>query len=213
MIHVNLLPLKETQRALGERQQTSLALLSLSVALLIMVVPYVLQGRRLTHLDEEIDGVHKELQQLSEQTREAKDLDKKKNELLAKLKVIDDLNQKRVGPLHVLEGLSASSPEKLWLVEFNESKGVAQLTGMALDNQTIALFLRQLGQSPYFVNVDLVEASQSQPSTGADPSASGFKKFIIKTGIDYFGRAGKPEAPANRAAAPGNAPAAPGKQP
>ncbi len=193
MIRVNLLPLKETQRAVGQRQQLSVALLSLSVALLIMVVPFVLQGRKLSRLDDRVATLRQEIIQLNEQTREVHDLDKKKKELAAKLKVIDDLNQRRVGPLHVMEALSTSAPEKLWLVEFAESKGQANITGLALDNQTIAIFLRQLNQSPYFVKVDLDEAAlQSQPTRGAAEQSGGvFKRFIIKTGIDYFGQGGK----------------------
>ena len=80
MIRINLLPLKETQRALGQRQQISVALLTLSVALLFMVVPYVMQGRQLSHLDEQIGQLQKEIQALTEQTREARDLDQKKQE-------------------------------------------------------------------------------------------------------------------------------------
>ncbi|MBI4517132.1 MAG: PilN domain-containing protein [Deltaproteobacteria bacterium] len=201
MIRINLLPLKETQRAVGQRQQVSLALLTLSVAVLVMVIPGVLQSRKLSRLSEQMQGIEKEIARLNELTREAKDLDHKKQELLAKLRVIDDLNQKRVGPVHVLDGLSAAAPEKLWLVDFTENKGAASMIGMALDNQTIALFLRQLGQSPYFFNVDLVESSQSQPTgAGADPAAGGLKRFIIRANIDYFGRAGKTESAANGAA-------------
>jgi type IV pilus assembly protein PilN len=203
MIRVNLLPLKETQRAVGQRQQLSVALLSLSVALLLMVIPFVVQGRRLSRLDAQFESLQKEIEQLNEQTRETRDLDRKKKELQAKLKVIDELNQKRVGPLQVLEGLSASAPEKLWLIEFTESKGTATLVGMALDNQTVASFLRQLGESNYFVDVDLVEATQSQVTrAGDDPAAGGFKKFIIKAGIDYFGRRGRVDEATDGAPAP-----------
>ncbi|HUI26320.1 MAG TPA: PilN domain-containing protein [Candidatus Kryptonia bacterium] len=203
MIRINLLPLKETQRAVGQRQQLSVALLSLSVALLIMVVPFVVQGRKLSHLDDRVATLQQEIIQLNEQTREARDLDKKKKELGAKLKVIDDLNQKRVGPLHVLESLSTAAPEKLWLVEFAEVKGQATITGLALDNQTIATFLRQLAQSQYFVKVDLDEtAQQTQPNRPATEAiAGGFRRFIIRAGIDYFGQGGKAPAPSDGAVA------------
>jgi type IV pilus assembly protein PilN len=212
MIRINLLPLKETQRAIGQRQQVSVALLSLSVAILFMVIPYVIQGRRLARLDDQIDTLQREITQLNEQTKEASDLDRKKGELQAKLRVIDDLNLKRVGPLHVLEALSTTTPEKLWLVDFNESRGNATINGVALDNQTVAQFLRQLGESPYFVNVDLVETG-ANPATGslADVAGAGMKRFIIRAGIDYFGRAGKSDAAPNGAEP--KAPAAPGKRP
>lgn len=196
MIRVNLLPIKEAQRAIGRRQQMSVALLSISVALLVMVVPYVLQGRRIAQLDQDIGELTAEIEKYNAQTREVRDLEKKKSELLAKLKVIEELKRKRVGPVRMLEDLSTATPQKLWLVSFSETNGQATITGMALDNQTIASFMRSLQTSPYFFDVDLVETSQSEPvrNLGGDTSMI-FKKFIVKAQLDYLGRGGKPQAP------------------
>jgi hypothetical protein len=71
------------------------------------------------------------------------------------------------------------------------------MTGMALDNQTIAVFMRQLEASKYFFDVDLVETSQSQPVRGGTSGADGggLKKFIIKAHLDYLGRGGKVQTP------------------
>lgn len=194
MIHVNLLPIKEAQRALGRRQQVSVAVLSISVALLVMVVPYVLQGRRIAQLDREITDVSADIERYNAQTREVRDLEKKRTELQAKLKVIDDLKQKRVGPVRMLEDLSTATPQKLWLVSFSETNGQATITGMALDNQTIAGFMRSLQSSPYFYEVDLVETSQSEPVRVGGDSGMIFKKFIVKAQLDYLGRGGKAQA-------------------
>jgi type IV pilus assembly protein PilN len=196
MIRINLLPIKEAQRALGRRQQLSVALLSVSVALLVMVVPYVLQGRRFAQLDREIEQLNTEIARYNEQTREVRDLEKKRAELQAKLRVIDDLKQKRVGPVRVFEDLSGATPQKLWLVSFSEVNAQAELRGFALDNQTIATFMRQMQSSPYFYEVDLVETSQSEPVRGAAGAeiGVGFKRFIIKARLDYLGRGGKAQA-------------------
>ena len=202
MIRVNLLPIKEAQRALGRRQQVSVALLSISVALLVMVVPYVLQGRHITQLDREITDLSAEIERYNAQTREVRDLEKKRSELQAKLKVIEDLKQKRVGPVRMLEDLSTATPQKLWLVSFSETNGQATITGMALDNQTIAGFMRSLQSSPYFYEVDLVETSQSEPLRVGANSSMIFKKFIVKAQLDYLGKGGKAQA------TPGATPAA-----
>lgn len=195
MIRINLLPIKEAQRALGRRQRVSVAVLSVAVALLVMIVPYMLQGRTLAHLQRDIDQLNTELAKLNQQTREVRDLDKKRSELQAKLKVIEDLKQKRVGPVRVLEDLSGATPEKLWLVNFADTGGAATVTGMALDNQTIAAFMRQLQASKYFFDVDLVETSQGEPvrGSGAGDGAMIFKRFIIKMHLDYLGMGGKPQ--------------------
>ena len=204
MIRINLLPLKEAQRALGRRRQMSVAMLSISVALLMMVVPFVLQGRQLANVEYEIQQLNGELVKLNDQTREVRDLDKKRAELHAKLKVIEDLKQKRVGPVRMLEDLGVAVPEKLWLVEFSDLSGNATITGMALDNQTIATFMRHLQVSKYFYDVDLEKSSQSDPMRGPLGGDVGivFKKFIVKAHLDYLGTGGKAQAAAQAAPGP-----------
>ena len=200
MIRINLLPVKEAEHALKQRQQLSIVALVATFVLLLMLVPYLYQKRTISRLDKQTNQLSAELAKLDEQTKEARDLDKKQAELRTKLQVIKDLDAKRVGPARVLLDLSRAIPEKLWLEEFSESKGVATLVGWALDNQTVADFMRQLSASSYFYNVDLSEATQpenpaQQPRSLLSFSAGiRFKRFILKANVDYFGRGGKPNA-------------------
>ena len=143
MIRINLLPLKEARRAFGRRQQVSMLALSLSVTLLLMIIPYIFQGRTLAHLDQEIDQLSGEIAKLEAQAREVRDLEKKRADLQAKLKIIEDLKQKRVGPVRILADLSVATPEKLWLVDFSDNNSLTTITSLALDNQTIALLDRK----------------------------------------------------------------------
>jgi type IV pilus assembly protein PilN len=203
MIRINLLPAKESERALGQRQQRALAALGLTVALLIMVVPYAIQGRRLSGIENETAQVQEEIKRYDERVKEVRDLDKLKEELQTKLRIIEDLNHKRVGPARVLSDLSIATPDNLWVNDFKEAGGSTTISGMALDNQTIAFFMRQLQTSPYFFNVDLVETTQSTAARGVSTAPQPFKRFIINAQIDYFGRGGKPAATDAKAAAPG----------
>jgi len=195
MIRINLLPVKETERALGRRQQLSLVALGLVTTLLIMVIPYLIQGRKLSTLDARIETLTKEIQAMNLQVREVRDIDRLKKEVQTKLQIIQDLNRKRVGPARVLDDLSLAAPENLWLIDFNEVGSNATFTGLALDNETIAKFMRQLQASPYFHAVDLVETSQQGPAAQGQPAAPQFTRFIVKAAIDYFGRGGKPPEP------------------
>lgn len=192
MIRINLLPLKEVQRALDRRRQVSIALLSLTVAVLAMVVPYVLQGIEMSRIEREIEALDAEVAKLNQQAREVRELERKRADLRAKLKVITDLQSRRVGPVRMLEDLSAATPEKLWIADFTDSAGQATITGMALDNQTIATFMRQLQSSKYFFDVDLVEATENVPARGSPEGQSGivFKKFVVKARLDYTGADG-----------------------
>jgi hypothetical protein len=80
------------------------------------------------------------------------------------------------------------------LISFDEGNGTATLTGTALDNETIARFMRSLQESPYFYGVDLVETSRNVQKVAARNGVEdvSFTRFIVKAKIDYFGRGGKP---------------------
>ncbi|MGH7790372.1 MAG: PilN domain-containing protein [Candidatus Binatia bacterium] len=215
MIRINLLPLKETERAIGRRQQVALVALGLAIALLIMIVPFLIQGRQIGTLDSQIEQTNREIQQFNTQVKEVRELDRLRLEVQTKLRIIQDLNRKRVGPARVLDDLSTATPESLWLIDFNEVGGGATLTGLALDNETIARFMRQLQESQYFHSVDLVETSRTAPAAGGAAQAAApasFTRFIVKTGIDYFGQDGKPPEPPAGEKPPAGQPAAPVKQ-
>ena len=195
MTRINLLPVKDAQIANQRRQQISMVVLVGCLIALLMVIPYVLQKRQISKLDTEMEDLRVEVAKYEELTKEAKDLDKKRKELQTKLDVIKDLDKKRVGPTHVLSDLSDSVPEKLWVEDFSEQGGVATIVGWALDNQTVAAFMTQLGSSDYFNNVDLSEATQPEgteqvKSFASDSGTMRFKRFVIKANVNYFGKGG-----------------------
>jgi len=79
----------------------------------------------------------------------------------------------------VMESLSSAMPTSLWLTEFKESGGSLTMNGVAVDNQTIAEFMKAIAQSKYFKNVELIETTQGTGATGA------LKKFALKTSVVY----------------------------
>jgi len=195
MTRINLLPIKDAQISLQRRQQVALVVLGACLVALLMVIPYVLLKRQIASLDAETEELRVEVAKYEELTKEAKDLERKRKELQTKLDVIRDLDKKRVGPTRVLLDLSGSVPEKLWVEDFTEAGGVANIIGWALDNQTVAAFMRQLESSDYFNNVDLTEATQPEgteqvKSFVSDAGTVRFKRFVIKATVNYFGKDG-----------------------
>lgn len=192
MIRINLLPLRDAERAIGRRNQKSLVALGSTISALIMIVPFMIQGRQISQIEAEISETQQQITVYAKQVAEVLDLERLRVEVEAKLQVVQDLNDQRIGPARMLRDLSVATPENLWLLDFNEGNANATLTGMALDNETIARFMRQLSASPYFVAVDLVETSRRAPTSTtstADESVS-FTRFIVKAKIDYLGRDG-----------------------
>ncbi len=188
MIRVNLLPTKEKEQEASQRQELSLLGMTLIFVLLVFAAVRIGQGRTLAGVEQEISTLQKSLEVLDEKVKDVSNLEQKRKELDSKLKVIIELSNKRVGPAGVLRDLGKSTPDRAWLTDFTELKGAATLVGEAVDNQTIAEFLRELSNSAYFKKVDLVE------TTAQDKGEVKLRKFILKAQVDYAASA-KKEAP------------------
>ncbi len=179
MIRINLLPVREIRAEVGRRNDLIVAGLSLVLTAVLIGGIYLFQSHRRSSLQKELADLQTEIASLNIQVREVGDLEKKIDELKGKLKVIDDLNKKKIGPVRVMESLSSATPGRLWLTEFKESAGNLSLNGAAVDNQTIADFLRALGRSVYFKNIDLVESAQDEKNRPP------VKKFSVKGQVLY----------------------------
>lgn len=205
MIRINLMPRAEARRQ-AARQRDKQILVLIGIGLLAVILATEFFTRRHASRIQALSDEHQaELAALSKKHNEAIQLDRRRKELEAKLATIKILERQRTGPVHVLDDLGAATPDTLWLTEMREAGGMATLLGRGLDNQTIALFMRNLAASPYFANVDLVETKQ------VEDGQAKLKEFSIRANVMYAGRPMPTPVPVD---APANAaPAAPGEAP
>jgi type IV pilus assembly protein PilN len=193
VIRINLLSVHEVQRAEGRRQEARLLVLGAVAVVAGLAAVEVWSRLAMAPVRAQHERLQADVVALDQKATELSDLEKKRSELDEKLKTIALLEQRRVGPVQIMSDLSDSAPDQVWLLEFTENAGAATITGMALDNQTIAAFMRQLAQSPYFQQVDLVETTQ------AEKDGLQLKRFVVRARLSY---SGKPLEPANEVTYP-----------
>lgn len=179
MIRINLLPVRQIRAEFGRRQQLAIACIAIGITAVLAVGVHLWQWKRLSNLESERDELQKEIVSLNAKVKKVGDERKQISDLRAKKKVIDELTTKKSGPVRVMESLSTATPARLWLSEFRETGGSLAMTGMAVDNQTIAEFLKALAASGYFKDVELVETTQ------AEQDGVSLKKFSIKSSLVY----------------------------
>ena len=182
MIRINLLPLREVEREAGRRRETRLVYLALAFVLVVLAGIEVVSRSQLSPLLATQAKLKTEITVLEKKTTEYTKLDGERQDLEEKLKTIASLEAKKGGPVGVLSDLSDSAPEQVWLLEFREIGGLATISGLGLDDQTIANFMRQLSKSRYFDGVDLVETMQSEQD-GVQ-----LKRFVINARLSYAGK-------------------------
>lgn len=196
MIRINLLPVRQLEAESVRRRELTIGGVALALAFLVMGGVYFFQWREHSRLENELTDLRGEIQALNVKVKEVGELQNKIKDLRGKNKIFEDLSKKRVGPVRVLESLSLATPTSLWLTELRENRGNLMINGLAIDNQTIAEFMRALANSKYFDNVDLVEVIQEK---GAAP---GLKKFSIKSTLLYQPAEPKPVETKGKAGAP-----------
>jgi type IV pilus assembly protein PilN len=157
---------------------------------------YFYQSYQLSNLGNELAGLRKEIDALNITVKEVGELEIKIKDFAGKNKVIDDLNQKKIGPVKVMENLSVATPSTLWLTEFKETNGSSEIRGLALDNQTIADFLNTLARTGQFKDVELIETIQAEEKSGP------YKKFAIRAGVLYRAPASVTDAKSGAKVAP-----------
>lgn len=180
MIRINLLPVKELAAAVQRRRELTIGVVVLSLAALLLIAAYFQQTWQLSELNSELASLRNDIQLINVKVKQLGDMQNKIKELNNKYRVIADLNKKKSGPVGVMESLSSATPSRLWLTEFKEAGGKLTIIGMAVDNQTVADFLKALAATAYYRDVELVETTQMAQDAGP------YKKFSIRTSLHYL---------------------------
>ncbi|HEY8517386.1 MAG TPA: PilN domain-containing protein [Candidatus Binatia bacterium] len=183
MIRINLMPRAEARRQAARQRDKQIAIMIAVGLVAIIALTEFLTRRDANRTQALADEYQAELAALNKKHTAAIQLERKRKELESKLATIKILERQRTGPVHVLDDLSTATPEALWLTEMREANGSMTILGRGLDNQTIALFMRNLAASRYFTNVDLVETKQ------VEEGQAKFKEFSIRANVVYAGRA------------------------
>jgi type IV pilus assembly protein PilN len=179
VIRLNLLPVRQLNAESDRRRDLTVAGISLAITALILLGIYLYQSAQLSQLAIELPSIRKEVEVLNGKVKELGNLEAKIKELRSKHKVIEDLRGQKMGPTLVMDSLAAAIPSSLWLVELKQSGGSLIMNGLAMDNQSVAEFIRSLSRSGHFRDVELIETTQADQKTGP------FKKFSIQSGISY----------------------------
>lgn len=185
MIRINLVPQDEARRQAARQRDKQWAVIVLALLVSVIAGTEFFTRRAAKEVQGEADLYQAQLAELTRKYQETVILERRQAELEAKLKTIEILERQRRGPVHVLDDLGDATPEKLWLTEMREAGGAAVLSGRGLDNQTVALFMRNLEDSPYFSNVELVETKQ------VEEGKAKLKEFAIRSSVIYAGRQSK----------------------
>ncbi|MFT3931899.1 MAG: PilN domain-containing protein [Spongiibacteraceae bacterium] len=175
MAHINLLPWREERRQeLRKEFLTVLAGTAIAAVLVVLVANRVYSGwidnqtNRNAYLQRNID-------ELNNQVKEIKELEAKRQQLLDRMKVIQDLQGTRPLVVHVFDEMVRTLPDGVFYQSLGRSEKTIEITGVAESNNRVSSLMRQMDKSEWFENPNLTSV-QAAPEFG--DQASAFKMAV-----------------------------------
>lgn len=159
MPSINLRPWREELRA--ERQKQFLSTL-IGIVIVACGLVFLWQG----HVDSQIDYqesrnayLKKSMAELDKKTKEIAQLKAKKEKLLARMKVIQDLQGTRPVIVRVFDELVRTLPDGLYYESLSKKGSVLSIKGNAESNNRISGLMRNFELSPWFADPNLKDVS------------------------------------------------------
>ena len=155
MAKINLLPWRAARRK--QRQQEFLTLLGIAA-----VAAIVLSLLIVVYYNNQIDGQNArnaylttQIEEVDKQIDEIKQLDKKKEGLLRRKKVIEDLQSNRSQNVHLFDELVRTIPDGVRLASLSQNGDQLSLEGFAQSNARVSTYMRNLQASGWMTNPQL----------------------------------------------------------
>jgi len=161
MIRINLLPFRVRIRKENVRQFISVYLLSVVLVLVSICFLWIRQNNQISVLDSRLKELTREADSFARYEKILQELMRKKEIIETKRRVIQDLQKDRDKLVRILALMSISLPaERVWFDKLLQSGNSITVEGVALSNETIAEFMRNLEVSPYVVrgSINLVHS-------------------------------------------------------
>lgn len=159
MIRINLIRGKRKKRK--DLDFNILYLVVPAVVLAGLFLFHRMETNRVRTIQANIAKANSEIERLKKEIGEVEKFKARKAELQQKVDIISNLQTGRTLPVKQLEAVSAAIPEKCWIDKLDMKSDQITLSGIALNNHTVANFMTALGQSGRFKNVVLGTAEQT----------------------------------------------------
>jgi type IV pilus assembly protein PilN len=160
MLKINLLPVRQLKkRAKAKKQLFGMFLLFIMV-LALLAVTGVLQAQKISGLQSDIAVLQKEKDSYKPTLAKIAKLKKDREELIRKTEIIKKLRTDSSLTVRTLDEVANRiDNQRMWLDSLNQQGTSLRLSGVALDNQTIAQFMDNLKASPFVQDVTLTSSS------------------------------------------------------
>lgn len=156
MIRINLLPFRAARKKENVRRQVSIFFLSLILVLIISGIFHWMLGQKINGLSKRIEDAKTQVAKYDKINNEIEEIKNKLSILNQKIEVIKSLDLNRKEPVQLLEAVSDMIVQnRMWLTKFTTNDELVNISGVAVDNQTVADYMSRIETSKDYESVKL----------------------------------------------------------
>lgn len=179
MAKINLLPWRAERRKLRQREFYAALVLSAIVGVVLSAFILLYNSRQIAGQTERNQYLTNQIEEVKKQNQEIEALDRKKAQLLARKRVIEQLQANRSQMIHLLDSLVRTVPDGVVLTSVKQLGDILTLEGRSQSNARVSSYMRNLESSGWMTNPDLsiIEARDQDPKNS---------KFLVNgKGLPY----------------------------
>lgn len=167
MARVNLLPWREKERQRQKRLMTAAALGAVVLTFAGALASYFLIEDWILAQEARNAFLTAEIATLDRKIKEIKEIEKKKQDLLARMEIIQDLQQMRPEIVHFFDEIMTTIPNGLFLTGIRQTGTNVVLEGRAQSYGRISDLMRNINASAWIANPTLkIIKEQDKTDTG-----------------------------------------------
>lgn len=176
MARINLLPWREERRQERRKEFLIISALVALVGVLIIVLTEFVISSQIDNQQSRNAYLQQHISQLNRQVKEIKDLEKRRQDLLERMKIIQDLQGKRPLIVRLFDEQVRTLPDGVFFRSLKRNEDKIVVDGVAESNNRISSLMRNLDGSDWFSDPNLTAVSAaSQYGEQASSFSLGFK--------------------------------------
>lgn len=198
MTKINLLDWRAERRARNTAQFQSLMVLALLLAVGIVGLAYFAMTDAIERQRARNEYLRQQIVEIDQKIKEINDLERTKQNLLARMRVIEELQSSRSATVHFFDELVNTIPDGVTLTGVRQSGDMVTIEGIAESNGRISTYIKNFESSPWFADPRLVVIKTSEKNKQREGQFTLQVKNLTKAAKPQDAKAevGKPAAPA-----------------
>lgn len=157
MPHINLLPWRDELRKRREKEFIITGVIAALMMGGVVLGVHLHYESRIAYQNQRNSFIEAEISALDKKIKEIDNLKKERDSLIARTKVIQDLQAGRPEIVHVFDELVTTLPDGVYYTKVAQKGRALNLHGVAQSNARVSSLMRSLNTSTWFENPSLVE--------------------------------------------------------